>query len=52
MEVLNTKIEGETETERQRGIIEEVCSPFADLPYTVMGYEIPLPSREEVKSIL
>ena len=41
MEALNTRIERETETERRRGIVEEVCSPFADLPYTVKGYQIP-----------
>jgi len=38
---LNTQIQRETETERRRGIVEEVCSPFADLPYMVRGYQIP-----------
>ena len=41
MEALNTRIESETETQRRRGIVEEVCSPFADLPYTFKGYQIP-----------
>ena len=41
MEALNTQIQRETETERRRGIVEEVCSPFADLPYVVRGYQIP-----------
>jgi len=41
MEALNTQIQRETEAERRRGIVEEVCSPFADLPYTVRGYQIP-----------
>src|SRR5438132_2296276 len=49
MEALNTLIQRETETERRRGIVEEVCSPFADLQYMVRGYQIPPGTRDAAK---
>ncbi len=41
MEAMEALIERETETERRRGVVEQVCSPFADLAYTARGYQIP-----------
>jgi hypothetical protein len=49
MEALNTLIQRETEKERRRGIVEEVCSPFADLPYMIRGYQIPPGTRDAAK---
>jgi hypothetical protein len=41
MEAMEALIERETETERRRrGVVEEVCSPFVALAYTVRGYQI------------
>ncbi len=41
MNELMGKIEREAEKETRRGVVEEVCSPFVDLRYTLKGYKIP-----------
>ncbi len=41
MNELTSQIERQAEQETRRGVVEEVCSPFADLRYTLKGYKIP-----------
>src|SRR5207245_3549272 len=41
IEALNVEIKRQTEITRRRDVVDEVCSPFADLPYTLKGYQIP-----------
>src|SRR5437867_7197422 len=41
IEALNVEIKRQTEIRRRRDIVDEVCSPFVDLPYTLKGYQIP-----------
>jgi hypothetical protein len=41
IEALSVEIKRQTEITRRREIVNEVCSPFADLPYRLKGYKIP-----------
>src|SRR5437870_1622648 len=45
LETLNTL----AETARRRGVVEQVCSPFAELAYTLKGYQVPPGTRDVAK---
>ena len=49
IEALNVEIKRQTEIRRRRDIVDEVCSPFADLPYMLKGYQIPPGTSDAAK---
>src|SRR6266478_3094127 len=49
IEALNVEIKRQTEVTRRRDIVDEVCSPFANLPYTLKGYQIPPGTSDAAK---
>src|SRR5438445_1648682 len=49
IEALRVEIKRQTEITRRRDIVNEVCSPFADLLYTLKGYRIPPGTSDAAK---
>jgi len=49
LEALSLEVKRHTEMMRRRDVVDEVCSPFADLRYTLKGYQIPLGISEAAK---